>query len=148
MEGKGVRLYPHISWLLAMGHLLGRQVPVVGGQRGWGGGLCPVKGKAVRHQQPVFTAAWDGFLAPRKNLFGTPWYQLGFLRWYRSKESACQCRRHKRCGFDPWVGKTSWRRKWQPTPVFLPEKFHRQRSLVGYSPWLGVGVGSQRIQHN
>ena len=28
-----------------------------------------------------------------------------------------------------------WRRKWQPTPVFLPGKFHRQRSLVGYSPW-------------
>ena len=29
-----------------------------------------------------------------------------------------------------------WRRKWQPTPVFLPEKFHRLRSLVGYSPWI------------
>ena len=28
-----------------------------------------------------------------------------------------------------------WRRKWQPTPVLLPEKFHGQRSLVGYSPW-------------
>ena len=28
-----------------------------------------------------------------------------------------------------------WRRKWQPTPVFLPEKFHEQRSLVGYGPW-------------
>ena len=33
-----------------------------------------------------------------------------------------------------WVGKISWRRKWQPTPVFLPEKCHGQRSLVGYSP--------------
>ena len=41
----------------------------------------------------------------------------------------------RRCGFDPWVGKIPWRRKWQPTPVFLPEKFHGQRSLVGYSPW-------------
>ena len=40
-----------------------------------------------------------------------------------------------RCGFDPWHGKIPWRRKWQPTPVFLPEKLHRQRSLVGYSPW-------------
>ena len=37
--------------------------------------------------------------------------------------------------FNPWVGKVLWRRKWQPTPVFLPEKFHGQRNLVGYSPW-------------
>ena len=33
---------------------------------------------------------------------------------------------------DVWVGKIPWRRKWQPTPVFLPEKSHGQRSLVGY----------------
>ena len=38
-------------------------------------------------------------------------------------------------GFNPWVGKISWRRKWQPTPVFLPGKSHGWRSLVGYSPW-------------
>ena len=31
--------------------------------------------------------------------------------------------------------KISWRRKWQPTPVFLPRKFHKQRSLVSCSPW-------------
>ena len=37
--------------------------------------------------------------------------------------------------FNPWVGKISWRRKWQPTPVFLPGKSHGQRNLVGYSPW-------------
>ena len=36
--------------------------------------------------------------------------------------------------FDPWMGKIPWRRKWHPTPVFLPWKFHGQRSLVGYSP--------------
>ena len=35
----------------------------------------------------------------------------------------------------PLSKKILWRRKWQPTPVFLPRKFHRQRSLVGYSPW-------------
>ena len=45
--------------------------------------------------------------------------------------------------FDPWVGKMPWRRKWQPTPVFLPGRFHGQRSLVGYSPW-----GSQRVRHD
>ena len=37
-------------------------------------------------------------------------------------------------GFNPWVRKIPWRRKWQPTPVFLPGKSHGQRSLVGYSP--------------
>ena len=38
-----------------------------------------------------------------------------------SKESVYQCRRYKRCGFNPWVRKIPWRRKWQPTPVFLLE---------------------------
>ena len=41
----------------------------------------------------------------------------------------------KRCGFDPWVEKMPWRRKWQPTVVFLPGKLHGHRSLAGYSPW-------------
>ena len=47
------------------------------------------------------------------------------------KESACQS---KRLGFNPSVRKLPWRRKWQPTPVFLPGKSHGQRNLVGYSP--------------
>ena len=51
------------------------------------------------------------------------------------KEPACQCRRHKTHGFNPWVGKIPWRRKWQPTPVFFPGESHGQRSLAGYSPW-------------
>ena len=41
----------------------------------------------------------------------------------------------RRLGFNSWVGKIPWKRKWQPTPVFLPGKSHGQRSLVGYSPW-------------
>ena len=48
---------------------------------------------------------------------------------------SCQFRRCRRHGFDPWVGKFPWSRKWQPIPVFLPGKFHEQRSLAGYSPW-------------
>ena len=36
---------------------------------------------------------------------------------------------------DPWDRKIPWRRAWQPTPVFLPEKSHEQRNLVGYSQW-------------
>ena len=51
--------------------------------------------------------------------------------WPRSTDSACQCRR---CGFDPWIGKIPWKRKWQLTPVFLPGESHGQRSLAGYSP--------------
>ena len=52
-----------------------------------------------------------------------------------SKESTCQYRRHRRCRFSPWIGKISWRRKWQPIPVFLPGKSHGQRNLASYSPW-------------
>ena len=47
------------------------------------------------------------------------------------KESTCQCRRPKRHKFDPWVGKIPWNRKWHLIPVFLPGKFHGQRSLAG-----------------
>ena len=60
---------------------------------------------------------------------------VGLPRLISDKESACQCRRHKRCGFNPWVRKIPWRRKWQPTLVFLPGKFHGQRKLVGYNQW-------------
>ena len=55
-------------------------------------------------------------------------------RWLRGKEPTWQCRRHRRRGFDPWVRKIPWRRKWQPTVVFLPRKFLGQRTLVGYRP--------------
>ena len=57
-----------------------------------------------------------------------------FWVWATGKESACERRRCKRRGFYPWMGKTPWRRKWQPTPVLLPGKSHGQRSLVVYSP--------------
>ena len=63
------------------------------------------------------------------------------LPWcFSGKESACQFRRH---GFTPWVEKILWRREWQPTLVFLPGKYHGQRSLVGYSPW-----GHKRFGHD
>ena len=59
----------------------------------------------------------------------------GFPGGAGGKESTCQCRRCKRCGFDLWVRVRSlWSRKWQPVLVFLPGKFHGQRSLAGYSP--------------
>ena len=47
------------------------------------------------------------------------------------RQRTCQFRR-RRC--DPWIRKIPWRRKWQPTPVFLLGKFHEQRRLAGYDP--------------
>ena len=52
-------------------------------------------------------------------------------QWLSSKRIYLQYRRLR---FDPWVGKIPWRRKWQPTPVFLPRKSYEQRRLVDYSP--------------
>ena len=57
-----------------------------------------------------------------------------FLGGASGNKPTCQCRRCKRHGFDSWVGKTPWRRAWQPTPVFLHGESHGQRNLVGYSP--------------
>ena len=53
------------------------------------------------------------------------------------KELTCQCRRHKRHRFDPWVGKIPWRRARQPTPVFSSGESHGERSLASYSPQHG-----------
>ena len=63
-------------------------------------------------------------------------HYLGLPWWLSGKESACQSWRARDADLIPaWVRKIPWRRKWQPTPVLLPGKFHAQRSLVGYSPW-------------
>ena len=64
----------------------------------------------------------------------------GLLWWISGKESAGQCRR---CEFNPWVGKTPWRRKWWSTWVFFPGKSHGQRSQVGYS-----SRGSRKVGNN
>ena len=52
------------------------------------------------------------YLVLSRNFHGLPW-------WLRGKESSCHYRRY---GFDSWVRKITWKRKWQPTPVFLPGK--------------------------
>ena len=70
----------------------------------------------------------------RKQLKLLKWRVLwGFPGGASGKESACQCMRHRRRGFCPWIGKMPWDRKWEPTPVFLLGKSHGQRSLAGYS---------------
>ena len=59
----------------------------------------------------------------------------GFPGGAGGKDAACQCRRQKRCRFDPRVGKIPWSRKWQPDPILISGKFHGQRFLGGYCPW-------------
>ena len=80
--------------------------------------------------QQMLLGKWDSYL--EKNQSGLLCHTIP--RWCRGKESACQCRRRKRHRFNPWVRKIHWNRKWQPTPVCLPGKSHRQRTLVGYRP--------------
>ena len=63
----------------------------------------------------------------------------GLPRWLSGKESTYQYWRGR---VDPWVSKIPRRRKWQPTPVFLPGKSHEQRSLTDYSPW------GHRVKHD
>ena len=60
-----------------------------------------------------------------------PIYVILYIHIYAYTYEYVQC---KRPGLDPWVRKIPWRRKWQPTPVFLPGESHGRRSLVGYSP--------------
>ena len=59
----------------------------------------------------------------------------GFPDGASGKEPTCQGRKYQRHRLHPWVGKIPWRRKWQPTSVFLPGESHGQRSLAGYSWW-------------
>ena len=67
----------------------------------------------------------------------------GFPAGASGKEPACQSRGCKKCRFDPWVGKISWRRKWQATPVFLPGKPHGPEE-----PGRPQSIRSQRVRHN
>ena len=63
-------------------------------------------------------------------LVGLPW-------WLSSKESACHAGNTGDMSAIPGSGSPPWRRKWQPTPVFLLVQFHGQRSLMCYSPGSG-----------
>ena len=69
-------------------------------------------------------------------------FKNGLPKWLRGKESVCQCRRHKRHGFDPGVGKIPWRRKWQPTAVcFLRNPMNREA-------WWATGYGVAEFGHD
>ena len=91
---------------------------------------------------PIFRANWE-----KVEGYYFFYSLLGVGKWLGGsqvalvvKEPSRQCRRGKRLGFSPWVGKILWRRACQPTPAFLPGESHGQRSLAGDSPW-GRRVG-------
>ena len=92
--------------------------------------LLPTKRTFIIHQGS--TSCQQG---ERENARWTYSWSLplggGFPGGASGKEPACQCRRCKKCEFDPWTGKIPWRSAWQPTPVFLPAESHGQRSLAG-----------------
>ena len=79
---------------------------------------------------------WAGLGSSLPLLFCLSWSicPQGIPRKLSGKESACQYRRWEGCGFNSWVAKIPWSRKWQYTLVLLPGNVHGQRSLVGYSP--------------
>ena len=81
--------------------------------------------RIVRQEIPVFVGLWYLTCGCSRKLMASQ-----VAQW---KRICLQC---KRQGFDPWVRKILWRRKWQPTPVLLPGKPHGWKSLVGYSPWV------------
>ena len=78
------------------------------------------------------------FLKNSPQCSGLPW-------WLSGKESACQCRR---CGFNPWVRKIPWKRKWQPTPVFLPRKSCGQKDLGGLQSFRLQKSTAQQLNNN
>ena len=96
-----------------------------------------IQGKGVRaHWLPLTVWPWTKWLAHLFQGFNFLIYDMVlFPRWCSGKESSCQYKRCRRHGFDPWVKKIPWSRKWQQISVFLPGRFHGQRSLVGYSAW-------------
>ena len=77
---------------------------------------------------------------------GNSWTEFSYVQWqgdiYFLLDGTVLKNQYRRWGFDPWVGKIPWSGKWQPTAVFLPGKFHGQRSLAGHSPW------GQSLGHN
>ena len=75
-------------------------------------------------------------------ILSAPIYIYRLPWWLRGKESTCNAGVTGDKGLTPWVGKMPWRRKQQPTPVFLPGESYGQRRLASYSPW------GRRVRHD
>ena len=134
-------------------YLCRKQLSSQGGWAGEGPGSWGLPSRETRVCSPALTPAEpEAYPSPTPYLFlplPTPTagpgllylipavcLYLGFPGGASGKEPACQCRRRKRCRFDPWVAKIPWRRVWQPTPVFLP----------GESPWTEQPAGLQSME--
>ena len=76
-----------------------------------------------KNQLKIQKYDYDNIYIPTPHILLSGSFILRLPWWLSGKESACQCR------FDPWFSKIPWRRKRQPTTVFLPGKSHGQRSL-------------------
>ena len=102
------------------------------GLRSWGSRWMPGPGTWLMVKE---SSKWQG--SKTRGCFqdwrGLPW-------WLRQERIRLQ---RWRPTFNPWVGKIPWRRKWLPTPVYLPGEFHGQRSLVDYHRW-----GHKRVRHD
>ena len=90
------------------------------------------KKKNCNNPMSISSGTAESILYMNNTELGIDTKREGFPGDASGKESSCQCRRHKGCGFDPWVRKIPWRRAWKLTPVFLPGESHGQRSLAGY----------------
>ena len=110
--------------------------------------------KSLRNEQQP--SPWDCSTTPKLQLLACAFQKTGVPVWgmygcgkdclmlipFRLPQTSLVAQSVKnlpavrRPGFDLWVGKIPWRRKWQPTPVSLPGKSHGERSLVGCSPWV------------
>ena len=102
----------------------------------------------IRLEVSQETAQFCKAVIPQLKLYKIKWVEWSFylywsivdwaslIAWSVKNLPAVQaCSAGRDPTFGPWVGKLPWRRKWQPTPVFLPGESHGQRSLAGYSPW-------------
>ena len=100
-------------------------------------GVFPIHGSKLSLESPELAGGFHITSTPL-GVCGNYSYQPGasqVAQWLKKKKkkSACQCRRKRRCKFNPWVRKTPWRQKCQSIPIFLPGESLGQRSLLGYN---------------
>ena len=80
---------------------------------------CTSTFEQLRERQKAFPESAGLKCLQLKTIQGSP-------RGLSGKESTCQCGRHRRLRFDPFVGKSTWKRSWQPTAAFLPGQSHNR----------------------
>ena len=102
-----------------------------------GGAAAHRPGNPLTSDEPIEKVSPASLFSMRQS------WVWGFPGGTNGKEPTWQCSRHKRHGFDPWVGKIPWRRALQTVPIFLLGEPQGQRSLAGYSPG-----GLQRVRHD